>query len=194
MRARGILLTVLVLVFVLFAAINWTALTTPVSVDLLLVRLELPLGAVLAGLTIGLAVIFFFGALFDRSAQLTEIRRLEKQLEKARAELDARRSREIGEVKDAVHAWGASLEKRLDERVSAAESSLRGALTEVDEREARRFTSLEGRVVTVRNELAADVGEAEDTIKRLLDGRPAALEDGGATGGPTSEPDDATRD
>ena len=189
MRARGILLTVLVLVFVLFAAVNWTALTTPVPVELLVARLEVPLGAALAAVTIGLAVIFFAGALFDRSAQLTEIRRLEVQLEKARAELDARRSREIGEVKDAVHAWGASLEKRLDERVAAAETSLRSALSEVDEREARRFTSLEGRVVTVRNELAADVGEAEDTLKRLLDGRPVALEDGPAA----SDPDDAAR-
>lgn len=178
MRARGILLTVLVLVFVLFAVVNWSTLATPVPVDLLATRVEVPLGAALLGVTIALAVLFFAGALFDRSAQLTEIRRLERQLERARAQVDARRSEEIGEVKDAVHAWGASLERRLDERVAAAETSLRSALSEVDDHEAERFASLEERVVTVRNELAADVGEAEDTLRRMLDGRPVALTDG----------------
>lgn len=177
MRARGILLTVLVLLLAAFAAANWATLAAPLPVNLLITRLEVPVGLVLLGVTIGLALVFFAGALFDRAAQLREIRGLEKQLEKARTQLDARRLAEIGEVKDAVQAWGTSLEKRIDERVGAAESTLRDALTASDEREQARLLALEERVVTVRNELAADVGEAEDTLRRMLADRPNALPD-----------------
>lgn len=175
MRARGILFTVLVLVFVLFAAVNWPTLTTPLPVDLLALRLEVPVGLVLLGVTIGLAVVFFAGSLFDRAAQLREIRHLEKQLEKARARLDTRQLEEIAEVRDAVQAWGASLEKRIDERVGSAEDAIKQAIAESDDRGAERIDALEQRVVTVRNELAADVGEAEDTIRRILGPERGAL-------------------
>ena len=79
MRARGILLTVLILLLVLFAAINWATLAAPLPVNLLVVRMEVPVGLVLLGVTVGLAVVFFAGALFDRASQLREIRGLEKQ-------------------------------------------------------------------------------------------------------------------
>lgn len=177
MRARGILLTVLILLLVLFAAVNWATLAAPLPVNLLVTRLEVPVGLVLLGVTVGLAVVFFAGALFDRAAQLREIRGLEKQLEKARTKLDAQRLDEIGEVRDAIQAWGASLEKRIDERVGAAETSIKDAIAEADGREDDRMRALEERVVTVRNELAADVGEAEDTIRRMLGPQQGALPD-----------------
>lgn len=168
MRSRGILLTVVVLLGVLFAAVNWSTLTTPLPVNLLFGTVEVPVGLVLLLVVLALALVFFTGALFDRAGQLREIRRLEKQLEKARAQLDARRLEEIAEVRDAVQAWGTSLERRVDERVGEAETSLRGALTDAEAREKERMTRLEERVVLVRNELAADVGEAEDTLRRML--------------------------
>lgn len=168
MRARGILLTVLVLLLLLFAGVNWTTLTTPLPVSLLVTRVEVPVGLVLLGVTVGLAIVFFAGALFDRAGQLREVRHLEKQLEKARARLDARQIEEIAEVRDAVQAWGSSLEQRIDERVGSAERSIKEALAESDAKDQERARALEERVVTVRNELAADVGEAEDTIRRML--------------------------
>ena len=177
MRARGILLTVLVLLLALFAAVNWSTLAAPLPVNLLFGRLEVPVGLVLLGITVGLALVFFAGALFDRAGQLREIRHLEKQLEKARARLDARQLDEIAEVRDAVQAWGTSLEKRIDERVGAAETSLRDAIAEMDRGEQERMRALEDRVVTVRNELAADVGEAEDALRRMLGPGQGALPD-----------------
>lgn len=168
MRSRGILLTVVVLFGVLFAALNWPSLTMPVPVNLLFTRVELPLGITLLLVVVVLAALFFLGAMFDRAAQLREIRRLERQLEKARAQLDARRTEEIAELRDAVQAWGTSLERRVDERVGDAESSLKSAIQEVDAHEKERVAQLEERVVLVRNELAADVGEAEDALRRML--------------------------
>ena len=167
MKARGLLLTLLLLALAGFAALNWATLTTPLPVDLLLLRLEIPVGLVLLALTVGLALVFFLAALFDRAGQLREIRHLEKQLETTRARLDDRQRDEIREVRDAVKAWGASLENRIDDRVGAAEEGLKAALAETDGREARRIAALEERVVTVRNEIAADVGEAEDALRRI---------------------------
>lgn len=168
MRSRGILLTVVVALAVLFAALNWATLTTPLPVNLLFGRVEVPVGLTLLLAVLVLTTLFFLGALFDRAAQLREIRRLEKGLEKARAQLDARRLEEIAEVRDAVQAWGTSLERRLDDRVGAAENALRGVLAENETRDRERMAQLEERVVLVRNELAADVGEAEDTLRRML--------------------------
>lgn len=168
MRTRGILLTVVVLLGVLFVVVNWSMLTTNMPVNLLFGRIEMPVGLVLMLLVVILAAIFFMGAMFDRAAQLREIRRLERQLEKARTQLDARRLEEIAEVREAVQAWGSSLERRVDERVGAAENALRDAMTDAESREKERIAKLEERVILVRNELAADVGEAEDSLRRML--------------------------
>lgn len=168
MRTRGILLTVVVLLGVVFVVVNWSMLTTNMPVNLLFGRIEMPVGLVLMLVVVTLAILFFMGAMFDRATQLREIRRLERQLEKARSQLDARRLEEIAEVRDAVQAWGTSLERRVDERVGSAELAIRDALTDAEEREKERIAKLEERVVLVRNELAADVGEAEDSLRRML--------------------------
>jgi uncharacterized integral membrane protein len=167
MKARGLLLTILLLALAGFAALNWATLTTPLPVDLVALRTEIPVGLVLLAVTAGLALVFFLAALFDRAGQLREIRHLEKQLERTRARLDDRQRDEIAEVRDAVKAWGTSLENRIDQRVGTAEANLKAALAETDGREARRIAALEERVVTVRDELAADVGEAEDALRRI---------------------------
>ena len=168
MRSRGILLTVVVLLGVVFVVVNWSTLTTNMPVNLLFGSFEVPVGLLLMLLLVILAAIFFMGAMFDRARQLREIRRLERQLEKVRGQLDTRRLSEIAEVRDAMQAWGTSLERRVDERVGEAETSLRDALTDAESREKERMAKLEERVLLVRNELAADVGEAEDTLRRML--------------------------
>lgn len=177
MKARGILLTVLLVLFGLFAAINWPTLTTPLPVDLLVLRIEVPIGLVLLAVTAGLALIFFAGALFDRAGQLQEIRYLERQLDKARAKADEKQAGEVAQLKEAVQAWGSSLERRIDDRVGAAEERIKEALDASDDRDEKRVKALEQRVVTVRNELAADVGEAEDLIRRMLGPTADALPD-----------------
>lgn len=177
MKARGILLTVLLVLFGLFAAINWPTLTTPLPVNLLLLRIEVPIGLVLLGVTAGLALIFFAGALFDRAGQLREIRRLERQIDKARAKADDKQAGEVAQLKEAIQAWGSSLERRIDERVGAAEERIKEALDASEGRDEERAKALEQRVVTVRNELAADVGEAEDLMRRMLGPTADALPD-----------------
>lgn len=184
MRTRGILLTVLVAILGIFAVANWTTLTAPLPVNLLLLRIEVPVGLVLVGATVVLATVFFLAALFDRAGQLSEIRRLEAQIDTLRAKLDARRLEEIEEVRDAVQAWGSSLEKHVDARAAATETSLLEAIDRSDTRGGERFEALEARVLTVRNELAADVGEVEDAVLRRLDGRSSE----GATSQPAALP------
>jgi uncharacterized integral membrane protein len=177
MKSRGILLTVLLVLVALFAAINWATLSTPLPVDLLLLRVEIPVGLVLLSVTAGLALVFFAGALFDRAGQLQEIRRLEKQLDRARAKLDEAQASELAQLNESLQAWGASLERRIDDRVGAAETRLEEALQDREGRDEERAKALEQRVLTVRNELAADVGEAEDLIRRMLGPTADALPD-----------------
>jgi uncharacterized integral membrane protein len=189
-KLRGILITLLLALAGVFAAVNWPTLTTTLPVNLLIRRLDAPVGLILLALTVAVALTGFLLSLLERADQLREIRTLERRLERTREKLDQQQAREMTDLKDAMRAWGESLEQRIDGRVERAEVTIQDAIDRAGEEDGRRFEQLESRVTTVRNELAADVGEAEDTLRRML-----AQAAGGALPGPSdpSEQNDGGR-
>ena len=168
MKLRGILITLLLALAGIFAAVNWATLTTTLPVNLLVRRIDAPVGLVLLATVVAVALIGFLLSLLERADQLREIRTLERRLERTREKLDKQQARDIDDLKDAMRAWGESLEQRIDGRVERAEVTIQDAIDRAGEEDGRRFAELESRVTTVRNELAADVGEAEDTLRRML--------------------------
>lgn len=185
MKLRGILITVLVALAGIFAAVNWATLTTTLPVNLLVRRVDAPVGLVLLAILVGVAFTGFLLSLLERADQLREIRTLERRLERTREKLDKQQARDVNDLKDAMRAWGESLEERIDGRVERAEVTIQNAIDRAGEEDGRRFTELESRVTTVRNELAADVGEAEDTLRRML----TQATSGGALPGPSDDQD-----
>ena len=168
MKLRGILITLLLALAGVFAAVNWATLTTTLPVNLLVRRIDAPVGLVLLVTVVAVALIGFLLSLLERADQLREIRTLERRLERTREKLDKQQARDMDDLKDAMRAWGESLEQRIDGRVERAEVTIQDAIDRAGEEDGRRFAELESRVRTVRNELAADVGEAEDTLRRML--------------------------
>ncbi len=168
MKLRGILITLLLALAGIFAAVNWATLTTTLPVNLLIRRIDAPVGLVLLATVVAVALIGFLLSLLERADQLREIRTLERRLERTREKLDKQQARDMDDLKDAMRAWGESLEQRIDGRVERAEVTIQDAIDRAGEEDGRRFAELESRVTTVRNELAADVGEAEDTLRRML--------------------------
>jgi len=167
-KLRGILITLLLALAGIFAAVNWATLTTTLPVNLLIRRIDAPVGLVLLATVVAVALIGFLLSLLERADQLREIRTLERRLERTREKLDKQQARDMDDLKDAMRAWGESLEQRIDGRVERAEVTIQDAIDRAGEEDGRRFAELESRVTTVRNELAADVGEAEDTLRRML--------------------------
>lgn len=169
-------LTLLVLVLLVsLAALNVSALVTPVDVDLGVGQVRLPLWPIVVGVPAFLAVVFLLAGLLDRSRQLRQVAALERQLADARATVDRGREAALdGAVADlkgqltvlesVVEGIASGLETRLGERITA----LDGKRAARDEAVDTRLQELGERMARVRDELAADVAEAEDAVLRAL--------------------------
>jgi uncharacterized integral membrane protein len=169
-RFKGILVTVVILVGLLFAVINWQAVFTPLPVNLLLLSVDLPLGVVLLLALAAVSLLYFAISLFDRASQLRQMTQLERQLEGLRAKLDKRRLEEIDTLERAVSERGDALEQQLASSVKELSSAVQKGLTSLEERTEKRLEHLLERVVLVRDELAADIAQTEDLLRRELKG------------------------
>jgi uncharacterized integral membrane protein len=70
------------------AALNLNTLSTPAPIDLLVGRIEAPLGLVLLGLVAVLAAIFFIATLQNQVGSLMENRKLLKEIQRVQALAD----------------------------------------------------------------------------------------------------------
>ncbi len=168
--------TLLILILVIaVAALNVAALVTPVDVDLLVATVRLPLWPIVVGVPVLLAVVFLVGGMLDRSRQLRQTAALERQLADARATIDRGRESaldaavhelkaELGVLESKVEGVASGMESRLGERLAELEARRENRDATLD----TRLAELRERVTRVRDELAADVAEAEDAILRAL--------------------------
>lgn len=169
----------------LLAAANWSRLREPVDVDLFLLTVRWPVWPVVLGLPALLTAVYLGAALLDRARTLRQVAALERQLEEARRDLDRGREAALDAVAERLHGSIAGLESAVEGSVSGLEMRLAdrlraidGHLTRVEEEQRQRVEALAARVAAVRDELAADVGEVEDTLLRALrgDGDPDEVE------------------
>ena len=170
MRIRGTLLTIVVLLALLFAVTNWETVTTNLPVALLFVRFELPLGLVLLTSLVVLVVFFFFASLLERASQLRQVSHLERQIEQLQAKLEQKRLEELEGIERAFRERTDRAEGVIRERIDELEQDLAQKLAEHEMRTKDRIEGVTERVVLVRDELAADVAEAEDLLRRMIEG------------------------
>lgn len=170
MKIRGTLLTIVVLLALLFAATNWEAVTTNLPVGFLFTRFELPLGLVLLSALVVLVVFFFLASLLERASQLRQVSHLERQIEQLQDRLEQKRLEELEGIERAFRERADKLEGVVQERSDALEASLSKKLADHEMRTKDRIEGVTERVVLVRDELAADVAEAEDLLRRMIAG------------------------
>ncbi|MDA0699966.1 MAG: hypothetical protein O3A02_02000 [bacterium] len=175
MRIRAWVTLLLFLPLGLLAAANWRALVAPVDVDLYALTVAWPLWPFVVALPIALAAFYLAAALLDRVHQLRQVAALERQLEEARAAVDrgresaldavaARIETRLAGLESVVEGSASGLEQRLSQRIGAVDDHLARS----DETQRDRLEAVVARVSAVRDELAADVGEAEDAVLRAL--------------------------
>ncbi len=73
---------------VLFAGLNWSALTATTNLNFLFADVQAPMGLILLGLTGVFVCLFLIATLYSRVAGLIEARRLHKELRNAQAMAD----------------------------------------------------------------------------------------------------------
>lgn len=181
MRIRWWVTLVLAAPLALLAAANWSELLTPVEIDVFLFSVRWPLWPFVVGIPVLLVVLYLGAALLDRARQLRQVAALERQLEEARRDLDRGREAAIDALGDRLQGHIATLESAVEGAVSGLEQRLVERVEAVDEHVGRveeeqrtRVEALAARVAAVRDEIAADVGEAEDAVLRVLRGHDGA--------------------
>ncbi|MEX2534901.1 MAG: hypothetical protein WD273_04795 [Trueperaceae bacterium] len=170
MRLKGILITLVVVVGLLFAVLNWQVLFTRMPVNLLLGTVQLPLGISLLVLAVALSLIFFLAALWERAGQLRQVTHQERLIDGLRERLDRKQSVELGALEGAFRDRIDALSQQIEVDSGRVEVNLQQSLSEMESRLIERMDLVQERVVLVRNELAADIGELEDRLQSEASG------------------------
>lgn len=158
MKARAITLAVLFVVFITFTLANWSGITAPTQVSLLVTRIEAPLGLILLTLLIVVIAVFLFMMLFQQAGVIRETRRLEKELTAQRALADQAEASRFTELRK-------YLDRRLDRLDEGGPSD-----ESLAERIDRLETALREHIDHTGNTLAAYIGEVDDRVERLVNG------------------------
>lgn len=158
---RYVIAAALLALFALAAA-NWSVFSNPTPLSLLFVEFEAPLGLLLLGATLGIALLFFAYSASLRTAMLLESRRLTRELEEQRQLADQAEASRFTELRAVLEQSAADLAERVQgagaaqaERAEALEQGLRSALE------------------VAANSLAAHIGQVDDKLDRALAREPS---------------------
>ena len=174
MRLKGILVTLIVLLALLVAVVNWQSMITPLPLNLLFFTAEVPLGLLLLVTAVGLSLLFFLLAYLERLSQLSQTNNLERHIDSLQAKLEQKRLTEIAGLEKTLTDRLTGLEGKIADNAERMEAATRSSITAFETHTQERLEQLQERVLLVRNELAADIAETEDALRR---GSQRALED-----------------
>ena len=155
MKVRTLLLLLVLLAIVLFAALNWAVFTTPATLSLLVATVEAPLGVIMLGLLVLLTGVFAIFSGYQQTTTLLEARQQAKRLEAQRKLADQAEASRITELQNLLNSALLRLEQQSVEgrqattaRLDQLEHNLRAAVTQ------------EGTT------LSAYIGQLEDRLDR----------------------------
>lgn len=148
MRSRALVVLLVIVLLAAFAALNWGAVTTRTGLNLLVTRVEAPLGLVL------LAAVAALVALLEAAA-LVEARRYAREILAQRRLAETAGASRYTELRR-------YLESELDALRAGPGEAARGVTAELGRLEA----SLKGEIERAGNTLAAYIGELEDRLTR----------------------------
>ena len=154
MRLINFILLFVLVTLIIFAAINWQAIVTPMLLSLLFANIEAPLGLVLLSIT-GLLLLLFLGFIvYMQSSTLIIRRKLTKALEAQRKLADDAEVSRITELRryletelQALKVQSTEVHQQTESHLAALEASVKDSVEET------------GRT------LSAYIGELEDRME-----------------------------
>jgi uncharacterized integral membrane protein len=155
MKVRTLLLLLVLLAIVLFAALNWTVFTTPATLSLLVATIEAPLGVIMLGLLALLTALFVIFAGYMQTSTLLEARQQTRALEAQRKLADQAEASRITEMQNLLNSALLRLEQQVVESRQATSSRLDRL-----EQDLRAAVTQEGTT------LSAYIGQLEDRLDR----------------------------
>jgi uncharacterized integral membrane protein len=155
MKAPTLLLLLVLAVIVVFAAVNWSVITAPTTVSLLVTDVQAPLGLLLLGITVVITALFLIFVVYLQTTVLLDARRHSRELQAQRELAD---KAEASRFTDLRIYLDTELRK-VGEQV--AESRV-GVIARIDLAQQDLRTTIE----QSGNSLAAHIGELEDRLER----------------------------
>jgi len=161
MKARMVVLVVVLGLLCAFILANWPAITAPTRVSLIVKEVEAPLGLILLGSLAVVIMLFLFVMVFQQAGLMRETRRYAKELSAQRTLADEAEASRFTELR-----------KHLDARFDRLDPAGSGIEEPVNERIDRLETAMRAHIDNAGNSLAAYIGEVDDRVERLLGSNP----------------------
>jgi uncharacterized integral membrane protein len=155
MRLPTLLLLVVLIGILAFAAVNWSVITAPTTVSLLVADVQAPLGLIMLGMILMVTVLFLAFAVYLQTRVLLDARRHSREMQEQRELADRAESSRFTELR-------AFLETELRRLSEQVEQSRTGVTGRVDQAEQDLRTTIEHS----GNSLSAYIGELEDRLQR----------------------------
>lgn len=159
MYLRTLLILLTLGALAVFAAVNWSAFTTPTSLSLVFATLEAPLGIVLLGVVGLLTLLFLLYVVYLQSSVLLEGRRHARELQIQRERAEQAEASRFNQLRSLLETELQKLMNQDDE----AKKSLLERLDQLD-------TQFRSAVEQTENTLAAYLGEIDDKLEKIASG------------------------
>ncbi len=114
MKYRTITLLAVFFLLLLFAALNWEAFSSTTTLNLLVGKIEAPLGGVMLATVAILTLVYLLLLARQEAASLIASRSRQKELDKARKLADSKEASRIHELEELVKSELGELRQRLD--------------------------------------------------------------------------------
>lgn len=157
MNFRTLILTLVVALIALLAALNWATLSQPTLVSLGVSHIEAPLGLMMLGLTVLLGVVFVAYVLALQGSVLLETRRHTKELQAQRELADKAEASRFTELRTEVLTLQRENQRLLLERLDALEVHLQARVQESDNATAAYVGQLEDQLRTTGRSRTSDL-------------------------------------
>ena len=155
MKFLNFILLIVLVTLIIFAALNWQAIVTPVPLALLFTNATAPLGLILLAVTGLLTLLFLAFVIYMQSSTLMTRRRLNKDLAVQRELADKAEVSRITELRTYLEAEL----QRLSAQNSEIHQKVTIRLTEIE-------TVLKGAVEETGTTLSSYIGELEDRLEK----------------------------
>ena len=153
MRARTALLLLILAALAIFAALNWTVITTPTQIHLVFARIDAPLGVILLAVTAGVTLLYGVFLTWIETSAMLDTRRYARELQAQRQLAETAEASRYTELKAYLQGEMASLRtfaegmsKDAIERVDRAEEQLRAEIERAGNTLNANFAELEERL------------------------------------------------
>ena len=155
MKAPTLLLLVVLTGIVGFAGVNWSVITAPTTVSLLVTDVQAPLGLIMLGLTVLVTVLFLIFLAYLQTSVLLDARRHSRELRAQRELADQAEASRFTDLRSFLETEMRKLGGQVAESRAAVTARL-------DRAEQDMRTAVEQSA----NSLAAYIGELDDRLLR----------------------------